>query len=73
MGAACSLSALKEELEKAVAEMEEERARGYRLILQTLQCLAGKQIRNMAASIKVNIGNEAMFSQRWRVEDMEKN
>ncbi|KAF0045812.1 hypothetical protein F2P81_002341 [Scophthalmus maximus] len=63
VGAACSLSALKEELEKAVAEMEEERARAYRLILQTLQCLAGKQIRNMAASIKVNIGNEAMFSQ----------
>uniref|UniRef100_A0A8D3BQ73 Aldehyde oxidase 5 n=1 Tax=Scophthalmus maximus TaxID=52904 RepID=A0A8D3BQ73_SCOMX len=72
VGAACSLSVLKEELEKAVAEMEEERARAYRLILQTLQCLAGKQIRNMAASIKVNIGNEAMFSQRWRVEDMEK-
>uniref|UniRef100_A0A8D3DZK7 Aldehyde oxidase 5 n=1 Tax=Scophthalmus maximus TaxID=52904 RepID=A0A8D3DZK7_SCOMX len=72
VGAACSLSVLKEELEKAVAEMEEERARAYRLILQTLQCLAGKQIRNMAASIKVNIGNEAMFSQRCSSPDFGK-
>ncbi|XP_071320850.1 aldehyde oxidase 5 isoform X2 [Trachinotus anak] len=48
VGAACSLSTLKEEMEKAVVEMEEERTRGYRAMLQTLQCLAGKQIRNMA-------------------------
>ncbi|XP_034470133.1 aldehyde oxidase 5 [Hippoglossus hippoglossus] len=48
VGAACSLSTLKEELERAVAEMEEARTRGYRALLQTLQCLAGKQLRNMA-------------------------
>ncbi|AWO95989.1 Aldehyde oxidase alpha [Scophthalmus maximus] len=62
VGAACSLSVLKEELEKAVAEMEEERARAYRLILQTLQCLAGKQIRNMAANGMRDIHmNEKLF------------
>ncbi|XP_028281008.1 aldehyde oxidase 5 isoform X2 [Parambassis ranga] len=48
VGAACSLSRLKEEVEKAVAKMEEAKARGYRALLQTLQCLAGRQIRNMA-------------------------
>uniref|UniRef100_A0A3B4ULP1 Aldehyde oxidase 5 n=1 Tax=Seriola dumerili TaxID=41447 RepID=A0A3B4ULP1_SERDU len=48
VGAACSLSTLKEEVGRAVVEMEEERTRGYRAMLQTLQCLAGKQIRNMA-------------------------
>uniref|UniRef100_A0A3B4Z5M9 Aldehyde oxidase-like n=1 Tax=Stegastes partitus TaxID=144197 RepID=A0A3B4Z5M9_9TELE len=49
VGAACSLSTLKEEVEKAVAEMEEAKTRGYRALLQVLQCLAGKQIRNMAS------------------------
>uniref|UniRef100_A0A3Q1HX01 Aldehyde oxidase 5 n=1 Tax=Acanthochromis polyacanthus TaxID=80966 RepID=A0A3Q1HX01_9TELE len=48
VGAACSLSTLKEEMEKAVVEMEAEKARGYQALLQILQCLAGKQIRNMA-------------------------
>ncbi|XP_044200638.1 aldehyde oxidase 5 [Thunnus albacares] len=48
VGAACSLSTLKEEVERAVVEMEEEKTRGYRALLQTLRCLAGKQIRNMA-------------------------
>uniref|UniRef100_A0A8C7LI67 xanthine dehydrogenase n=1 Tax=Oncorhynchus kisutch TaxID=8019 RepID=A0A8C7LI67_ONCKI len=48
MGAVCTLSSLKEEMERAVREMEAERTRGYQALLQTLQCLAGKQIRNMA-------------------------
>lgn len=48
VGAACSLSTLQEVVEKGVVEMEEEKTRGYQALLQTLQCLAGKQIRNMA-------------------------
>jgi excinuclease UvrABC nuclease subunit len=50
MGAVCTLSSLKEEMEKAVREMEAERTRGYQALLQTLQCLARKQVRNMAVS-----------------------
>uniref|UniRef100_A0AAZ3QFJ1 xanthine dehydrogenase n=1 Tax=Oncorhynchus tshawytscha TaxID=74940 RepID=A0AAZ3QFJ1_ONCTS len=48
MGAVCTLSSLKDEMERAVREMEAERTRGYQALLQTLRCLAGKQIRNMA-------------------------
>uniref|UniRef100_A0A4W5RZF3 Aldehyde oxidase 5 n=1 Tax=Hucho hucho TaxID=62062 RepID=A0A4W5RZF3_9TELE len=48
VGAVCTLSSLKEEMEMAVREMEAERTRGYQALLQTLRCLAGKQIRNMA-------------------------
>uniref|UniRef100_A0A3Q3WWD0 Uncharacterized protein n=1 Tax=Mola mola TaxID=94237 RepID=A0A3Q3WWD0_MOLML len=48
VGAACSLSTLQKEMEEALVEAEEEKSRGYRALLQTLQCLAGKQIRNMA-------------------------
>ncbi|XP_056157552.1 aldehyde oxidase 5 [Lampris incognitus] len=48
IGAACTLSTLKEELERATGEIEEGRSKGYLALLQTLQCLAGKQIRNMA-------------------------
>uniref|UniRef100_A0A8C4NZL2 Aldehyde oxidase n=1 Tax=Dicentrarchus labrax TaxID=13489 RepID=A0A8C4NZL2_DICLA len=48
VGAACSLSTLQKEVEKVVVETEEEKTRGYRALLQTLRCLAGKQIRNMA-------------------------
>uniref|UniRef100_A0AAY5K134 Molybdopterin dehydrogenase FAD-binding domain-containing protein n=1 Tax=Esox lucius TaxID=8010 RepID=A0AAY5K134_ESOLU len=48
VGAACTLSTLKDEMERTVREMEAEKAKGYRALLQTLQCLAGKQIRNMA-------------------------
>ncbi|XP_029597151.1 aldehyde oxidase 1-like [Salmo trutta] len=54
VGAVCTLSSLKEEMERAAREMEAERTRGYQALLQTLQCLAGKQIRNMA-TIGVNI------------------
>uniref|UniRef100_A0A4W5RVZ5 Aldehyde oxidase 5 n=1 Tax=Hucho hucho TaxID=62062 RepID=A0A4W5RVZ5_9TELE len=50
VGAVCTLSSLKEEMEMAVREMEAERTRGYQALLQTLRCLAGKQIRNMAVS-----------------------
>ncbi|KAK7893550.1 hypothetical protein WMY93_022702 [Mugilogobius chulae] len=48
IGAGSSLSCLKEEMERAVQQTEEELSVGYRALLQTLQCLAGKQIRNMA-------------------------
>ncbi|CAJ1087680.1 aldehyde oxidase 5 isoform X2 [Xyrichtys novacula] len=48
VGAACSLSSLQEEMQGAVEEMEEEKTRGYRALLEILRCLAGKQIRNMA-------------------------
>uniref|UniRef100_A0A4W5P4Z6 Aldehyde oxidase 5 n=1 Tax=Hucho hucho TaxID=62062 RepID=A0A4W5P4Z6_9TELE len=50
VGAVCTLSSLKEEMERAVREMEAERTRGYQALPQTLQCLAGKQIRNMAVN-----------------------
>ncbi|XP_067116672.1 aldehyde oxidase 5 [Osmerus mordax] len=48
VGAACTLSNLKEELQRVVGEMEMEKTKGFQALLQTLQCLAGKQIRNMA-------------------------
>ncbi|XP_074520488.1 aldehyde oxidase 5 [Halichoeres trimaculatus] len=48
VGAACSLSSLQKEMQDAVEVLEEEKTRGYEALLQTLRCLAGKQIRNMA-------------------------
>ncbi|XP_020797493.1 aldehyde oxidase 5 [Boleophthalmus pectinirostris] len=48
IGAGSSLSCLKGELERAAQRAEEEENAGYRALLQTLQCVAGKQIRNMA-------------------------
>ncbi|XP_031414418.1 aldehyde oxidase 5 [Clupea harengus] len=48
VGAACSLSLLKETLEAAVRRLEPEKARVYQALVATLRCLAGKQIRNMA-------------------------
>nr|XP_006636840.1 PREDICTED: aldehyde oxidase-like isoform X1 [Lepisosteus oculatus] len=47
-GAACSLSAMKDELKRAVSELAEEKTKVFQALLQTLSCLAGKQIRNMA-------------------------
>lgn len=61
VGAACSLSTLQKEVEEALAEEEEERSRGYRALLQTLRCLAGKQIRNVAVGAK---GHELRLSTR---------
>ncbi|KAG9349147.1 hypothetical protein JZ751_029470 [Albula glossodonta] len=48
MGAACTLSSMKEELERAVQELDQEKSKVYQALIQTLRCLAGKQIRNMA-------------------------
>ncbi|KAG7463843.1 hypothetical protein MATL_G00180940 [Megalops atlanticus] len=48
VGAACSLSTVKDELERAVQELDQEKSKVYQALLQTLRCLAGKQIRNMA-------------------------
>lgn len=50
LGAACTLSTVKEELEKAVQELDQEKSKVYQALLQTLHCLAGKQIRNLAVS-----------------------
>ncbi|XP_035266263.1 aldehyde oxidase 5 [Anguilla anguilla] len=48
VGAACTISTVKEELEKAVQELDQGKSKVYQALLQTLRCLAGKQIRNMA-------------------------
>lgn len=53
MGAACSLSQLKETLEAAVETLKPERIRGFKALVATLRCLAGKQIRNMAVSLLI--------------------
>uniref|UniRef100_A0A3B4BGH6 Uncharacterized protein n=1 Tax=Periophthalmus magnuspinnatus TaxID=409849 RepID=A0A3B4BGH6_9GOBI len=50
IGAGNSLSRLKGEMQKAVQRTEEEQNMGYKALLQALQCLAGKQIRNMAVN-----------------------
>ncbi|XP_033860545.1 aldehyde oxidase 5 isoform X1 [Acipenser ruthenus] len=47
-GAGCSLSVMKDELKRVVSELSEEKVEVYQALLQTLSCLAGKQIRNMA-------------------------
>ncbi|KAJ8247098.1 hypothetical protein GJAV_G00258700 [Gymnothorax javanicus] len=48
VGAACTLSTLKDELERAVQELDQQKSKVYQALLQTLRCLAGKQIRNSA-------------------------
>ncbi|KAI7791213.1 aldehyde oxidase 5 isoform X2 [Triplophysa rosa] len=48
VGAGCSLSVLKETLLQAIQDLGPEKSKVYQALLQTLQCLAGKQIRNMA-------------------------
>uniref|UniRef100_A0A8C9U8Q7 Aldehyde oxidase 5 n=1 Tax=Scleropages formosus TaxID=113540 RepID=A0A8C9U8Q7_SCLFO len=47
-GSACSLSEVKEELQGAVGRLDPEESRVFQALLNTLRCLAGKQIRNMA-------------------------
>uniref|UniRef100_A0A8C9TF78 Aldehyde oxidase 5 n=1 Tax=Scleropages formosus TaxID=113540 RepID=A0A8C9TF78_SCLFO len=49
-GSACSLSEVKEELQGAVGRLDPEESRVFQALLNTLRCLAGKQIRNMAVS-----------------------
>ncbi|KAJ8351567.1 hypothetical protein SKAU_G00230430 [Synaphobranchus kaupii] len=39
---------LRDELEKAVQELDQEKSKTYQALRQTLHCLAGKQTRNMA-------------------------
>ncbi|KAI2650494.1 Aldehyde oxidase 1 [Labeo rohita] len=48
VGAGCSLSVLKDILLRGIEELGPEKSRVYQALVQTLQCLAGKQIRNMA-------------------------
>uniref|UniRef100_A0A671SQ22 Aldehyde oxidase 5 n=1 Tax=Sinocyclocheilus anshuiensis TaxID=1608454 RepID=A0A671SQ22_9TELE len=49
VGAGCSLSVLKDILLRGTEELGPEKSRVYQALVQTLQCLAGKQIRNMAS------------------------
>ncbi|MGH0153522.1 UNVERIFIED_CONTAM: hypothetical protein FKN15_025074 [Acipenser sinensis] len=49
-GAGCSLSVMKDELKRVMSELSEEKVEVYRALLQTVSCLAGKQIRNMAVT-----------------------
>uniref|UniRef100_A0A8C1Y1M9 Aldehyde oxidase 5 n=1 Tax=Cyprinus carpio TaxID=7962 RepID=A0A8C1Y1M9_CYPCA len=48
-GAGCSLSVLKDVLLQGIEELGPEKSRVYQALVQTLQCLASKQIRNMAS------------------------
>ncbi|KAL7834103.1 hypothetical protein AOLI_G00290630 [Acnodon oligacanthus] len=48
VGAGCSLSALKDALQRGVEQLNPEKSRVYQALVQTLQCLAAKQIRNVA-------------------------
>uniref|UniRef100_A0A8C2F8J8 Aldehyde oxidase 5 n=1 Tax=Cyprinus carpio TaxID=7962 RepID=A0A8C2F8J8_CYPCA len=48
VGAGCSLSVLKDVLLQGIEELGPEKSRVYQALVQTLQCLASKQIRNMA-------------------------
>ncbi|XP_065100706.1 aldehyde oxidase 5 isoform X1 [Paramisgurnus dabryanus] len=48
IGAGCNLSVLKETLLKGIQDLGPEKSRIYQALVETLQCLAGKQIRNMA-------------------------
>ncbi|XP_071977269.1 aldehyde oxidase-like isoform X1 [Engystomops pustulosus] len=49
IGAACTLSMLKDTLEEAVSQHAEEKTKIFRVLLQQLKSLAGKQIRNVAS------------------------
>ncbi|XP_072526962.1 aldehyde oxidase 5 [Salminus brasiliensis] len=48
VGAGCSLSALKDALRRGTEQLDPEKSRIYRALVETLQCLAAKQIRNVA-------------------------
>ncbi|KAI4896035.1 hypothetical protein NFI96_006155 [Prochilodus magdalenae] len=48
VGAGCSLSALTDALQRGMEQLKPETSRGYRALIQTLQRLAAKQIRNVA-------------------------
>ncbi|XP_073407554.1 aldehyde oxidase-like isoform X2 [Dendrobates tinctorius] len=49
IGAACTLSMLKETLEEAVSELSYEKTKTFRVLLKQLKTLAGQQIRNVAS------------------------
>lgn len=48
LGAACSLSLVKDILTNAIAEFPEEKTRIFCAVLKQLRTLAGEQIRNVA-------------------------
>lgn len=48
LGAACSLSLVKDTLTNAIAEFPEEKTRVFCAVLQQLRTLGGEQIRNIA-------------------------
>ncbi|XP_069839452.1 aldehyde oxidase 1-like [Dendropsophus ebraccatus] len=49
IGAACTLSTLKDTLEEAVSQLPDEKTKIFRGLLQHLKSLAGQQIRNVAS------------------------
>ncbi|XP_040297422.1 aldehyde oxidase-like [Bufo bufo] len=49
IGAACSLSMLKDTLEEAVSQLPNEKTKIFHVLLQQLKSLAGQQIRNVAS------------------------
>ncbi|MEE6490038.1 hypothetical protein FKM82_015769 [Ascaphus truei] len=49
VGAACSLSLLKDTLNETISQLPEEKTKTFRALLQQLRTLAGKQIRNVAS------------------------
>ncbi|XP_056392196.1 aldehyde oxidase-like isoform X2 [Hyla sarda] len=49
IGAACTLSILKDTLVEAVSQFSEEKTKIFRVLLQQLKTLAGQQIRNVAS------------------------
>lgn len=48
LGAACSLSLVKDILANAISEFPEEKTKVFRAVLQQLRTLGGEQIRNVA-------------------------
>lgn len=48
LGAACSLSLVKDILTNAIMEFPEEKTRVFHAVLQQLRTLGGEQIRNVA-------------------------
>ncbi|XP_066511010.1 aldehyde oxidase-like [Hoplias malabaricus] len=57
VGAGCSLSVLKDVLQKGIKDLSPEKSEVYQTLIQTLHSLASKQIRNMAT-----IGGNIMSS-----------
>uniref|UniRef100_A0A8C1Z0H4 Aldehyde oxidase 5 n=1 Tax=Cyprinus carpio TaxID=7962 RepID=A0A8C1Z0H4_CYPCA len=56
--AGCSLSILNDVLLRGIEKLGPEKSKVYQALVQTLQCLVGKQIRNMSVSKKTNCCKE---------------